>query len=149
MHLTMASEYETFWQMNRYAVVGHSKLHAFPRLTYGGLKRNGKLVYPIDQSADLIEGDHAYKSFEELPEPVDAVVLEVPKDETLDWCKRAIAHGIKDIWMHQGTDTPEAIAYANEHGARLRKGTCGVMYLSHGFSPHTIHGFINRVLGKY
>ena len=38
---------------------------------------------------------------------------------------------------------------AKEKGLRLRSGTCAVMYLSHGFSPHTIHGFFRKLKGTY
>jgi len=56
----MASDYENFWQHGAYAVVGHSKKRAFPRLTYRGLKKLGKRVFPVDPSADEIDGDRAY-----------------------------------------------------------------------------------------
>ena len=145
----MASDYETFWQMKRYAVVGHNKARPFPKLTYRGLKKNGKTVFPVDKSEQQIEGDRTYSSLSELPEPVDAVVIEVPKSETLDWFKLAVDCGVKDIWLHQGTAVPEVFALATENGVRLRTGTCGVMYLHRGFSPHSIHRFVQRLRGKY
>jgi uncharacterized protein len=145
----MPSDHETFWLMNRYAVVGHGKLRPFPKLTYGALKRIGKAVFPVDPSAETVEGDRAFASLAALPEAVDAVVIEVPKAETLQWCKQAVERGIKDIWLHANTDSPEVVAYAEEQGVRLRTGTCAVMYLRPGFSGHAIHGFIRRALGKY
>jgi uncharacterized protein len=146
----MPSDHETFWLMNRYAVVGHGKsARPFPRLTYGALKKNGKVVFPVDPSAETVEGDRAYESIAALPEPVDGVVIEVPKTETMQWCQQAVENGIKEIWLHGKTDTPEVIAYAKEHGVHLRTGTCAVMYLHRGFSPHAVHRFINRLRGKY
>lgn len=146
----MPSEHETFWQANRYAVIGNGKSgHPFPKLTYGALKKNGKVVFPIDPSAETVEGDRAYASLTAIGEPIDAVVIEVPKAETMLWCKQAVDHGIKDIWLHANTDSPEVIAFANEHGVRLRTGTCAVMYLHRGFSAHAVHRVINRLLGKY
>jgi uncharacterized protein len=145
----MPSEHETFWLMSRYAVVGHSKLRPFPRLTYGALKKSKQTVYAVDPSTDRIEGDPCYPSISALPGPVDAVVIEVPAIETLQWVKLAVDHGVKDIWLHRNTDSPEAVAFAKEHGIRLRTGTCAVMYLHRGFSPHAVHGFIRRLMGKY
>jgi hypothetical protein len=81
----MASDYETFWLKHSFAVVGHEAKKNFPRLTYRGLKKLGKVVFPVDPSAKEIEGDKAYPSLEALPEKVDAVVLEVPKEDTRDW----------------------------------------------------------------
>jgi predicted CoA-binding protein len=145
----MPSDYETFWQFERYAVVGHSTRRAFPRLTYGALRKGHKTVYAIDPSVNTIEGDPAYADLSALPGPVDALVIEVPKDETHLWVQKAADAGIKEVWLHMNTDTPEALAIAKDKGLRLRKGTCAVMYLNRGFSRHAIHGFIMRLLGRY
>jgi predicted CoA-binding protein len=145
----MTSDYESFWTFNRYAVVGHSARRPFARLTYQGLKDNGKTVYAVDPSAERIEGETAYPDLAALPNKVDAVVLELPKEESATWVKQAIDAGVQDIWLHQATETPEALALAREHGVRLRSGTCAVMYLKRGFTYHSIHRMIFRVLGKY
>jgi predicted CoA-binding protein len=145
----MPSDHESFWAAQTYAVVGHSTKRAFPRLTFGGLKDNGKTVYAVDPSAERIEGDTAYPDLASLPNKVDAVVLELPKEESATWVKQAIDAGVQDIWVHQMTETPEALALAREHGVRLRSGTCAVMYLKRGFTYHSIHRMIFRLLGKF
>jgi predicted CoA-binding protein len=129
--------------------VGHSARRPFARLTYQGLKDNGKTVYAVDPSTERIEGDAAYPDLGALPDKVDGVVLELPREETATWLQRAIDAGVKDIWIHQNTDTPEALTLAREHGVRLRSGTCAVMYLKRGFTYHSIHRLINRLVGKY
>ena len=145
----MPSNYETFWQLDRYAVVGHSARRPFPRLTYGGLKSMGKTVYAVDPSVDKVEGDPTYPDLDRLPGPVDAVVVEVPRDETRAWVEKAANAKVQDLWLHMNCDTPEAVALAQEHGIRLRTGTCAVMYVRRGFSPHAVHGFIRKLFGKY
>jgi predicted CoA-binding protein len=145
----MTSAYESFWELQSYAVVGHSANKPFPRLTYGKLKERGKTVYAVDPSRKEIEGDPAYPDLASLPGKIDAVVLEVPKEETKGWVEKAVSAGVKDVWIHQKTDTPEAIALAQQHGVRLRTGTCAVMYVNRGFSPHAIHGFFRKLAGKY
>jgi uncharacterized protein len=145
----MPSNYETFWTLDRYAVVGHSAEYPFPRLTYGGLKKLGKTVYAVDPSAKTIEGDPAYADLKALPGPIDAVVVEVPNNETASWVQRAADAGVKDVWLHAQTETPEAVALAKQHGLRLRTGTCAVMYVTRGFSPHAIHGFFRKLRGVY
>lgn len=59
------------------------------------------------------------------------------------------AAGINNVWIHMNCDTPEAIAVAWEKGMNLFYGTCAVMYLQEGFSYHPIHGWINKLVGKY
>jgi predicted CoA-binding protein len=145
----MTSSYEAFWELQRFAVVGHSARKPFPRLTYGKLKERGKVVYAVDPSRQEIEGDPAYPDLASLPGKVDAIVLEVPRDETGGWMEKAAVTGAKDVWIHQQTETPEAVALAAQHGVRLRTGTCAVMYLNRGFNPHAIHGFLRKLGGNY
>ncbi len=145
----MTSDYETFWRFERYAVVGNSAKRPFPRLTYAGLKKNGKTTYAVDPSASQVEQDPTFADFASIPGGVEAVVLELPKDETPAWLEKAADAGVKDVWLHTNTDSPEALDVASRRGLRLRKGTCAVMYLEHGFSPHKVHGWIMKLLKKY
>jgi predicted CoA-binding protein len=147
--ILMASNYETFWEKRSFAVVGHTAKGNFPRLTYQGLKKLGKVVFPVDPSANEIEGDKAYTTLDLIPEKVDAVVLEVPKEETRDWVAKAADAGIMDVWIHMRRDTPEALALAKEKGMNARSGTCGVMYVTPGFTYHSIHKWIAKLAGKH
>jgi predicted CoA-binding protein len=145
----MPSNYETFFDLDSFAVVGHSASKPFPLLSYRGLKAKGKTVFPVDPSTDSIDGDRAYPSLGALPEPAAAVILEVPKEQTRDWVAAAADAGVRDVWVHMAHDTPEALALAQERGINLRTGTCAVMYLQQGLSYHSIHKWIMQALGKY
>jgi predicted CoA-binding protein len=145
----VASNYETFFENGSYAVIGHTAKRGFPRLTYQGLKKLNKIVFPVDPSAAEIDGDPAFDDLSALPQQVDAVVLEVPKEETEQWVARAAEAGVKDIWIHQQTDTPEALGLAEQHGINLRKGSCAVMYVTPGLTYHSIHKWIMKLAGKY
>ncbi len=141
-------DYESFWQNQSFAVVGHKSRKNFPYLTYEGLKRLGKTVYPVDPSATRIEGDTAYGALAGLPQHVDAVVLEVPKDETANWVAQAAEAGIKEVWIHMARETPEALALAEKKHLNVRTGTCAVMYLNAG-SYHAVHRWVMKALRKY
>lgn len=145
----MASNYETFFEHDTFAVVGDTAKSNFPVLTYRGLKNLGKTVYPVDPSVTDIEGDLVYASLEALPGRADAVVLEVPKEDTRDWVAQAAAAGISDVWIHMGRETPEALALAKEKGLNARSGTCAVMYVTPGFTYHSIHKWIMKAVRKY
>ncbi|MEA1050296.1 CoA-binding protein [Lamprobacter modestohalophilus] len=147
--LSVPSNYETFFNAERFAVIGHSASKPFPILSYKGLKRLGKTVYPVDVSAERIDGDQAYASLDALPQTPEAVIIEVPKQETRDWIARAAEIGVSDVWVHMAHETPEAVALAAEKGINLRTGTCAVMYLKPGLSYHSIHQAIMKLLGKY
>ena len=143
------STYETFWDHGTYAVIGHEVRKNFPVLTYRGLKQRGKTVFPVDPSVQRIEGDRAYADLACIPEHVDGVVLEVPKEETAEWVRRTADAGIRDVWIHMGRETPEALELARERGLNVRHGTCAVMYLTSGFTYHSIHKWIMQLAGKY
>ena len=145
----MPSNYQSFWKHDRYAVVGHSAKANFPMLTYRGLKELGKTVFAVDPSVKQIDGDTAFADLCPLPEPVDAVILEVPKQETKGWVARAADAGVHDVWIHMGRETPEAIALAKERGINLRSGSCAVMYVTPGPTYHSVHKWINKLIGKY
>jgi predicted CoA-binding protein len=144
----MTSSYEQFWERKSFAVVGHSAKRKFPVLTYRGLKKLGKQVVPVDPSAVEIDGDRAVRSLGELPGPVEAAVLEVPPNETAEAVRQAAASGIRSVWIHQTTDTPEALAAAKEKGLNVLHGNCAVQYVN-CTSYHRIHRWLWRLLGKY
>ena len=122
----MPSECEGFWDATSYAIVGRqSSKKAYPKITYGALKEQGKTVYPIDPGSGEVDGDKAYPDFASLPAPVKAAILELPKEETAAWVAKAADAGVEQIWMHQMTDTPEAIAEAEKRGLKVITGQIG------------------------
>ena len=145
----MPSDHERFWSHESFALVGHTSKRGFPELSYSGLREQGKKVFAVDPSVGEIKGDRAYPDFESLPEKVDAVVLEVPKEETEDWVRKAADAGIRNVWIHMTRDTPEAVALAKERGLNVLTGTCAVMYVTPGFTYHTLHKWVNQLTGKY
>ncbi len=144
-----SSQRERFWDQQSFVVVGDSAKRKFPGLTYNGLKKAGKTVYAVDPSSGDVEGDKAYPDFKYLPKPVEAAVLELPKEETAGWIKLAAEAGIKNVWIHQATDTPEALTVAEQNDMSVCTGTCAVMYVIPGLSGHAPHRWIMRLLGKY
>ena len=130
----MMSERERFWEADSYAVVGRqTSRKAYPRITYSALKDLGKTVYAVDPDGGTVEDDAAYPDFAALPGPV----------------ARAADAGVRRIWIHQMTDTPEALAEAERRGLSVIAGHCAVMYVKPGFSGHAVHRGIWKLLGKY
>lgn len=141
------SDHESFWKLTSFAFVGNSEKKPFPKLSYGAARTAGKKVFAVDPSAETIEGDKAFDDLASLPEAVEGAVLEVPREETEAWVGKAAEAGIKNVWIHMGRDSPEALALAEQRGLDVRSGTCAVMYLKGGY--HSIHKVINKLIGKY
>ncbi len=144
----MASAHERFWEHESFVVVGDSRNRGFPLLTYRGLKQLGKKVLPVDLSGDSIEGDDTLRTADDLPAGFEAAVLELPREKTAGVIAELAEKGIRNIWIHQGTDTPEALEAAKSKGLNVVHGSCAVMYVN-CTSFHKIHRFIWRILGKY
>jgi predicted CoA-binding protein len=149
MPTAQMSAREQFWTAKSFAVVGNTSKRKFPKVTYNALKQAGKTVWPIDPSTGTIENDKAYPDFTYLPSVPEAVVLELPKDQTASWVKKAAEAGIKKVWIHQMTDTPEALAVAKEHSMEVCAGTCAVMYNVPGLSGHAVHRWIQKLRKAY
>jgi predicted CoA-binding protein len=145
----MASQRESFWDHASFVVVGHTGKRNFPKLTYKGLKSSGRTVFAIDLGGAEVEGDETYPDLASLPGAVEAAVLELPKDETAEWVGRAADAGCSAVWIHQQTDTPEALQIAEQRGLEVCSGTCAVMYVTPGFSGHAPHRWIMKLIGKY
>jgi predicted CoA-binding protein len=145
----MPSGHEEFWNHASYAFVANSAVKPFPKLSYGEAKKQGRKVFAVDPSAAEIAGDTTYPDFESLPEKVEAAVLETPQKETADWVRKAADAGVRSVWIHMGRDTPEALALAKERGVEVLTGTCAVMYVKQGFSYHSLHKWINQLVGRY
>ena len=103
----------------------------------------------LDPAGEAVEGDASFRDLASLPEPVSAAVLEVPKDETAEWVRRVADAGITSLWIHQQTDTPEALQLAEERGLQVCSGTCAVMYVTPGVSPHMVHRWVMKLAKKY
>ena len=83
------------------------------------------------------------------PGRCEAAVLELPKEETAAWVAKAADAGVQRIWIHQMTDTPEALAEAEKRGLKVITGHCAVMYNKPGMSMHAPHRWIWKLVGKY
>jgi predicted CoA-binding protein len=146
----MPSTREDFWGFGSYAVIGDTRgKRAFPKLTYQNLKKLGKTVYAVDLGKPELGGDAVYTDLAALPATVEAAVLEVPREETAAWVQRVADAGIGNLWIHQQTDTPEALQLAKDRGLRAEHGTCAVMYVRQGFSGHSFHRWMMKLSKQY
>lgn len=147
----MPSEKERFFSLHSFAVVGNSDLKPFPRLTYLNLRATqGKRVFPVELgSPSTVEGDRAYESLAALPEEVEGVIVELPRDQVMPVVQQAAEAGIKEVWLHMKSDSPEVLWFCREHGINVRWGSCAVMYTQQKFSFHSIHKLIEKLLRRY
>src|SRR5660397_279793 len=139
-----------FFEQDAFIVLGDSSGGRFPKFTWKCLQANGKQVYPVDLGS---EADGApsgtMSSLDEVPENVTSAVVEVSKERTAGAVETLMNRGITDLWIHQRTDTPEALQAAHNANATVHHGDCAVMYLAPTASPHALHRGLWKLLGRY
>jgi uncharacterized protein len=141
---------DQFLRLGHIAVVGVSRRpEEFVNTVYRRL-RDGRVTYPVNELAGghLLEGDLAYASLAEVPDPLDGVVLMVPAAEVAGVLRQVTARGIRHVWFHRGLGqppvAPEALAYCAEHGISAVDGACPLMFLEPVRGVHRLHRFVVR-----
>jgi acetyl coenzyme A synthetase (ADP forming)-like protein len=136
-HVGVVASLRPFFEPKTVAVLGASARHG----TIGGeLFRNilrGDFVgaaFPVNPSGTPVAGVQAYRSVEEIPQPVDLVVICVPAAAVLDATAEALRAGCRalvcvtagfaEIGSEGAERQRELLALVRSHGARLIGPNC-------------------------
>jgi len=96
---------------------------------------NGKQAIPVNPNVAEIEGIACVKSVEELPPEVKSISMITPPAVTEQLVPLAIAHGIENIWMQPGAESPGAVELCHKMGINvIADGSCLLVVL--GFHDH-------------
>jgi len=125
-----AKLYEILREAKTIAVVGCSKdpnkdAHRVPKY----LQEHGYRIIPVNPTADVILGEKAYKSLEEVKEPYDVVDIFRPSSDVPAIVDQAIKGPAKVIWMQQGIRNEEAAKKAEAAGKIVVQDAC--MMIAH------------------
>lgn len=147
--MTSRAAIDSFLAARTLAVVGVSRsATGFGRAAARELKRKGYRVFPVNREPGDLDGEAFYPSLKGLPEPVEAVLVVVPKTESAAVVKEAAEAGIRRVWLQQGSDSPEAVRIAGENGVALVSGECILMFARPAVWMHRAHHWLWTVLGK-
>ena len=113
------------------AVVGASRdankaAHSVPKQMQGA----GFRIVPVNPYADAVLGQRVYRTLEEIPFPIDIVLVFRPSAEAAAVAKSAVAMGAKALWLQQGIASPEARRIAHEGGLRYVEDECSAVVRS-------------------
>ncbi len=114
---------------------------------------NVNKVYPVCPNKNEIEGDPAYPTLKELPEPVDVVIVVHKKEQTTNIVREASTLNPKPaIWFMPRTDSKESIAICEEndmkYGMSCLMGHREFPGITRFFNLHYYHskfGGMNRI----
>lgn len=139
-------EQESFWNAESLAVITDGTKPAM-KWTVDELTKRGKKVYVVDMSGKPDKG--TLKDISELPPGVDCAVVGVTKTNPADALESLEKKGIKKLWIHWRTETPEVEKRCSVSQMQCITGRCPMMYLAHGLNIHTMHRGIAKIIGKY
>ena len=94
---------EDFLAQRRIAVAGVSRTPASHggNIVYRRLRDRGYEVFPVNPSADVVEGDRCYRDLHSIPGGVDAVVIATNPAEAESVARECAELGITRVWMHR------------------------------------------------
>ena len=97
------------YSLKTIAVVGASRekmkpSHYVPRY----LKENGYTIIPVNPHASEILGETCYPGLEDIPRPVDIVLMFRPSEEVAAYIPAIVQVNPKVLWMQLGIKNEEA-----------------------------------------
>jgi acetyl coenzyme A synthetase (ADP forming)-like protein len=136
-HEAVVASLRPYFEPRSVAVIGASKR----RGSIGGeLFRNvlagdfAGAAYPVNRSGEPVAGVRAYRTIEEIPDPVDLAVITLPAAAVLDAAEAALRNAVRALVVisagfaevgSEGVERQERLlALVRSHGARLIGPNC-------------------------
>lgn len=144
------SQIDIFFKSNVIAIAGVSRNpKKFGNVAFKAIDDKKKYtLYPINPNTVEINGQKCYRDIISLPEDVGSIILIMQKEQTTAAVKQAIDKGIKNIWIQQKCDTPEALKLAADSGANIIYGKCIMMFADPVSGFHRFHRSVMGFFGK-
>jgi predicted CoA-binding protein len=110
------------------AVVGWSPHPARPSARVAGyLRRAGFDVIPVNPNVDDIDGVKAFARLEDIPGPVDLVVIFRRSEEAEQHIDEALRKHARAIWLQEGVTSHEGAAKAAAAGVDYVEDKCAMV----------------------
>jgi acetyl coenzyme A synthetase (ADP forming)-like protein len=136
-HIAVTASLKPFFEPTTVAVIGASARRGsiggelFRNILAGGFTG---ATYPINRSGEPVAGVRAYRSIEDIPDPIDLCAICLPGDRVIDAAEAALRSGTRALcvisagFAETGTEGIERqerlLALVRAHGARLVGPNC-------------------------
>jgi predicted CoA-binding protein len=145
----MEAAIQTFINSKRLALVGVSRGgKKFGNMAHKELKARGYQTFIVHPQAAELGGERCYPNLAALSGKVDGVWICVPPKQATEVLREAVAAGMRNIWLQQGSESPEVLKLARELGLSPISGKCILMYAPPVGSFHKFHRLFARLFGK-
>jgi predicted CoA-binding protein len=101
------------------------------------LASKGYEMHPIHPNIHEKYGYSCVKDISELPHDVKGLIICVRPESAEVLVEQAYNKGIKYIWLQQGSESPKAVKYCEEHAINIISKECIMMFAA----PQGFHGF--------
>ena len=146
----MKEAIDKFFSSEAYAVVGVSRnKYKFGTTAFHALQKRQFPVYPVNSHLSAFDDQKCYEKVTDLPDAVQSVVIVVPPDSAEQVVAECKWKGIQNVWLQPGSESSEALSYAQENRMNVIHGQCILMFLEPVQSFHALHRWVNKVVGKY
>ncbi len=133
---------EQFLAAGPVAIAGVSRNpKKFGYTAFREVRTKGMDAIPINPYQTEIDGVTCYKNVGELPANIHALWILTAKEKTAGVVREALEKGIKNIWIQQMSETPEALKLAEGKGVNLISKQCLLMF----YKPHGLHSFHRKL----
>lgn len=89
------------------------------------LKRKGYTIHAVNPNiSEGLNGDPAYSSLDEVPKPIDLVLLFQRSENVPPFVDQAIENGAKAVWMQLGIANQDAADKASAAGLDVVQNAC-------------------------
>jgi predicted CoA-binding protein len=88
------------------------------------MQRHGWRIVPVNPHAEVILGEHVYRTLRDVPGQVGLVNVFRPAEQAPDIARQAAAAGATALWLQLGIASPEARGIAEEAGLLYVEDRC-------------------------
>jgi predicted CoA-binding protein len=143
-----------FLSQKRIAIVGVSQdPKELSRALLRTFRGRGCEVYAVNPAMQSVDDARCYANLRDIEQPVDGVLVMTSPAVTEQVVQECAELHIPRVWMYraggQGSVSPQAVEYCQEHGIAVVPGECPYMFLSGEPWFHRLHGFIKKITGSY
>jgi uncharacterized protein len=145
---TSKASINTFLETRKLAIAGVSRDQK--KLGYAvvkKLKETGFDLYLIHPEAENLHGERAYRAIADLPGDIGGLLIMTPKSGTMKLVEDAVKKGIRNIWIQQMSETPEAVDFALSNNVNLIAGQCILMFAEPVQGFHKFHRNLKKWFG--
>ncbi|HUX20169.1 MAG TPA: CoA-binding protein [Spirochaetia bacterium] len=141
------ADVRAFLDRRNIALAGVSRdTNAFSARVFEALKRKGYRLYAVNPKAASIGGEPCYPTLSSIPTRPGGVLLFTPPIETLSVVQEAYELGIRHVWIQQGADSAEAVAFCASHDMKSVTRLCILMFAEPIGFLHGLHRRFKRLL---